>query len=36
MGVDFKIFYRKGISNGKPDALLRHPEYHPEKGGGGD
>jgi hypothetical protein len=22
-GMDFKIFYRKGISNGKPDALLR-------------
>jgi hypothetical protein len=33
-GMDFKIFYRKGISNGKPDALLRCPEYHPEKGGG--
>jgi hypothetical protein len=35
-GVDFKIFYRKGTSNGKPDALSRHPEYHPEKGGGED
>jgi hypothetical protein len=35
-GVDFKIFYRKGTSNGKPDALSRCPEYHPEKGGGGD
>jgi hypothetical protein len=34
--VDFKIFHRKGTSNGKPDALSRHPEYHPEKGGGGD
>jgi hypothetical protein len=35
-GVDFKIFYRKGTSNGKPDALSRRPEYCPEKGGGGD
>jgi hypothetical protein len=35
-GVDFRIFYRKGTSNGKPDALSRHPEYHPEKVGGGD
>jgi hypothetical protein len=34
--VDFKILYRKGTSNGKPDALLRCPEYCPEKGGGGD
>jgi hypothetical protein len=34
--VDFKIFYRKGISNGKPDALSRRPEYRPEKGGGED
>jgi hypothetical protein len=32
--VNFKIFYRKGTSNGKPDALLRRLEYHPEKGGG--
>jgi hypothetical protein len=35
-GMDFKIFYRKGTSNGKPDALSRCPEYYPEKGGGGD
>jgi hypothetical protein len=35
-GVDFKIFHRKGTSNGKPDALSRCPEYCPEKGGGGD
>jgi hypothetical protein len=34
--MDFRIFYRKGISNGKPDALLRYPEYCPEKGGGRD
>jgi hypothetical protein len=34
--VDFKSFHRKGTSNSKPDALLRHPEYHPEKGGGRD
>jgi hypothetical protein len=34
--VDFKIYYRKGTSNGKPDALLRYPEYYPEKGGGED
>jgi hypothetical protein len=34
--VDFKIFYRKGTSNSKPDVLSRCPEYRPEKGGGGD
>jgi hypothetical protein len=34
--MDFKILYRKGTSNGKPDALLRCLEYHPEKWGGGD
>jgi hypothetical protein len=34
--MDFKIFYRKGTSNSKPDALSRRLEYHPEKGGGGD
>jgi hypothetical protein len=33
---NFKIFYRKGTSNGKPDALLRCPEYYPDKGRGGD
>jgi hypothetical protein len=30
------MFYRKGASNGKPDTFSRHPEYYPEKGGGGD
>jgi hypothetical protein len=35
-GVDFKIFYRKGTSNGKLDALSRHTEYHPKKVGGGE
>jgi hypothetical protein len=35
-GMDFKIFYRKGTSNSKPDTLSRCPEYHPEKGRGGD
>jgi hypothetical protein len=35
-GVDFKIFYRPGKQNGKPDALSRHPEFCPEKGGGED
>jgi len=32
-GIDFKIFYRPGSQNGKPDALSRRPEYRPEKGG---
>jgi len=32
-GVDFRIYYRPGTQNGKPDALSRRPEYHPEKGG---
>jgi len=32
-GIDFKIFYRPGLLNGKPDALSRRPEYRPEKGG---
>jgi hypothetical protein len=34
--MDFKMYYRKGISNGKPDTLSRHPEYRPKKGGGED
>jgi transposase InsO family protein len=32
-GIDFKIFYRPGAKNGKPDALSRRSEYRPEKGG---
>jgi len=32
-GIDFKIYYRPGAQNGKPDALSRRPEYRPEKGG---
>jgi len=35
-GIDFKIFYRPGVKNGKPDALSRRPEYRPEKGGDED
>src|SRR3989337_612578 len=33
---DFKIIYRPGSKNGKPDALSRRPEHRPEKGGGSD
>jgi len=29
-GIDFKIFYRPGSLNGKPDALSRRQEYCPE------
>jgi len=32
-GVDFRIYYRPGNQNGKPDALSRRSEYRPEKGG---
>jgi len=31
--IDFKIYYRSGIKNGKPDALSRRSEYRLEKGG---
>jgi len=31
--IDFKIYYRPGAQNGKPDALSRRSEYRPEKGG---
>jgi hypothetical protein len=30
---DFQIVYRKGSSNGKPDALSRRPELRPKEGG---
>jgi len=33
--IDFRIYYRPGTQNGKPDALSRRSEYRPEKGGGG-
>jgi len=32
-GIDFRIYYRPGAQNGKQDALSRHLEYRPEKGG---
>jgi len=32
-GINFRIYYRPGTQNGKPDALSRRPEYRPEKGG---
>ena len=32
-GVNFRIYYRPGTQNGKPDALSRRSEYRPEKGG---
>jgi len=32
-GIDFRIYYRPGTQNGKPDALSRCSEYRPEKGG---
>jgi len=32
-GIDFRIYYRPGTQNGKPDALSRRLEYRPEKGG---
>jgi len=31
--IDFRIYYRPGTQNGKPDALSRCSEYRPEKGG---
>jgi len=35
-GIDFKIFFRPGSQNGKPDPLSRRSEYRPEKGGSED
>jgi len=32
-GIDFRIYYRPGTQNGKPDALSRRPEYCPGKRG---
>jgi len=32
-GIDFRIYYRLGTQNGKPDTLSRCSEYCPEKGG---
>jgi len=32
-GIDFRIYYRLGTQNGKPDALSRRLEYRPEKVG---
>jgi len=32
-GIDFRINYRPRAKNGKLDALSRHSEYRPEKGG---
>jgi len=31
-GIDFRIYYRPGSQNGKPDAFSRRSEYRPEKG----
>jgi len=31
-GINFRIYYRPGTQNGKPDALSRRSEYRPEKG----
>jgi len=32
-GINFRIYYRPGNQNRKPDALSRRSEYRPEKGG---
>jgi len=32
-GIDFRIYYRPGTQNWKPDALSRRSEYPLEKGG---
>jgi len=28
-GIDFRIYYRPGNGNGKPDALSRRSDYRP-------
>ena len=33
-GINFRIYYRPGSQNGKPDTLSWRSEYRPEKGGG--
>jgi len=30
--MDFRIYYRPGTQNGKPDTFSRRSEYRPEKG----
>ena len=32
-GIDYRIYYRPGTQNGKPDVLSRRSEYRSEKGG---
>ena len=32
-GFEFQIIHCPGVKNGKPDALSRHSEFRPEKGG---
>jgi len=32
-GINFRIYYRPGAQNGKPDVLSRRSQYRPEKGG---
>jgi len=32
-GINFRIYYRPGTQNGKPDTLSRRSEYRHEKGG---
>ena len=34
-GFEFQIIHHPGVKNGKPDALSRCLEFHPEKGGQG-
>jgi len=32
-GINFRIYYRPGVQNRKPDALSRRSDYRPKKGG---